>query len=382
MASKEQVLSRAERCANFLKKTNTKFQKSYGANVLYRSSEVGNFKPLPTGFPNIDWINSGIGGLPRGGMTLIHGAESTGKTTLCLDSIRYALDQDPNCNGLFIDVENSLTESFLKFKKIDTSRVQVTPLNTEDALVIAENAIVDDIYDFIIVDSLAKLDSKAILDKDLGEKGQRNRRAAIITEFLRRTTFVLRKSNTALILINQEIDNQDPQPFAPKKVLPGGNQQKFSANLRLELKRRKTLKDGEKKIGYTCDVTSLKNKICGNEKAMSTMTYLYDRGFVREISLVEYLEDIGMVVALPRKVYKFKESNWYPDEFKIGHINKIVEHIKSSMGINLFDIKPSDNFVFKKNENAEEIASDVEDSTEKEPEELEELEIESGEDSE
>lgn len=373
MSEKTKVVNKAEKIADFLKKVNAKFVKEYGDSVLYKASDVGNFKPLQTGFANFDWINSGIGGFPRGGMTLIHGAESTGKTTFCLDAIKFAMDKDPDCRGLFIDVESSLTESFLDFKKIDKSRLEITCLNSEDAFVIAENALIADMFDFIIIDSLAKMESKKILDKEMGESAQRNRRAAIVTEFLRRITFTLRKSNTALILINQEIENQDPSPWAPKTVLPCGKQQKYSANLRIELKRSTTLKDGEKKIGYKVNATSLKNKISANEKALTSLTYLYDRGFVREIALVDYLEEIGMITALHGKRYEFKEKNWYTQTFKVGEINKIAAKIHNEFGVDLYSIAPSDSFVFKKNENASDVGTDEADTKEVKEEEVESL---------
>lgn len=364
MADKATVTQKAEKIASFLSSINKKYAKEYGDSVLYKATSVGNFKPFPTGFPNFDWINSGIGGFPRGGMTLIHGAESTGKTTFCLDAVRFAMDRDPEVRGLFIDVESSITEDFLKFKKIDVARMDLTCLNSEDAFNVAEKAISDDIYDFVIIDSLAKMEAKKILDKEMGESGQRNRRAAIITEFLRRITFILRRSNTALILINQEIENQDPSPWAPKTVLPGGKQQKYSANLRIELKRSTTLKDGEKKIGYKVNVTSAKNKVSANEKALTELTYLYDRGFVREIALVDYLVEIGMLNALAMKRFEFKEKNWYDKPFKVGEINKIYKEIKENLKIDLYDIKPSDSFKFKVNEEYKDADDEVKEKVE------------------
>ena len=359
--AKEAIQSKAEKIAAFASNMNSKFKKTYGGDVLYKSSGVGNFKPLQTGFPNFDWINSGIGGFPRGGMTLIHGPESTGKTTFCLDAISFAMAKDPNLYGMFLDVESSITEDFLRFKKIDPTRMEVTCLNTEDGLIIAENAIKEDIYDFIIIDSLAKLESSKILEKEMGESAQRNRRAVLITDFLRRITFILRRSNTALICINQEIENQDRRtPYDPKTVLPGGKQQKYSANLRIELKRSLTIKDGEKKIGYKVGSTSAKNKIASREKAYCEFTYLYDRGFVREIALIDYLVDLGYLNPLHGKRFEFKEKNWYDKPFKIGEINKIQKQIKEVLGVDLYDIKPSDNFKFKVNEQYQEAKAEDE----------------------
>src|SRR5574343_156671 len=331
-----------KKMAEFLKKVNAKMKKEYGADVMYTGEAAGNFRPYVTGFPTIDHINSGIGGFPRGGVTLVHGFESTGKTTLVLDAIKHNMDNNPESNGLFIDVENSLTEAFLKRMGIDPIRLSLTSLNTEDGLTIAKDAIAANLYDIIVIDSLAKLDSKNMMDGDLGDKKQRNQRSRIITEFLRFISFTLRQSNTALVLINQEIENQDKKtPYDPDTVLPCGKQQVYSANLRLQIKRSKKIKKGENVVGYMCSVTSLKNKIAPFERAKTMLSYLYNRGFVREFAHLDYLEMIGMVKKNMGH-YSFVDSKYYDGKFRAGDITEILESIKDNFGVDLTQITPAD----------------------------------------
>jgi protein RecA len=347
-----------QKMKSFLVDVNKKYNSKYGGDVMYIGNDVENFNPFPTGFPTFDWINSGIGGFPRGGMTLIHGLESTGKSTFVLSAIHHAMSIDPNITVLYIDVENSMTKDFLKFRNIDPARFMLSPLNTEDALQTAEDAIKNDVFDLICIDSLAKMESDKMLEKDLGDSGQRNRRAVIITEFFRRITFILRKSNTALICINQEIDNQDRKtPYDPPTVLPCGKQQKYSANLRIELKRSKAIKQGEKKVGYLVSATSAKNKISGKEKAMTYLTYLYDKGFIREYSLVDYLNMIGYIEKKTMGRYEFVKKELYPNTFKPSDILKIVEQIKNDIGIDLYDIRPSDDIQFEINEEFKDVGT-------------------------
>lgn len=335
----------------FIEKANASLKRKHKENVLYLASECGDFQPLPSGFPTIDWINSGIGGYPRGGMTLIHGLESTGKSTLTLECIRHNQQHDPEFTAMFIDVESALTKDFLKFKGIDPERVALTPLNAcEDVLTVAKNAIAENIFDVVVIDSLAKLDSEKILEKDIGEAAQRNRRAVLITEFLRSISFILRKSKTALICINQEVQNQDPSPYAPKTILPCGMQQKFSANLRLEIKRTKSIKDGDIKVGYQMEMTSKKNKISDKENAKSKMTYLYDRGFIKAISYVEFLMAIGLVRKLTAGRFEFVKKEFCSEVFKPKDIINIVEQIKSNLNIDLVGSKPTE-IQFDKDEN-------------------------------
>jgi len=347
-----------EKAAAFLAETNKRFKKKYGANILYDGNEVGNFEPFKTGFPTFDWVNSGIGGFPRGGMTLIHGLESTGKSTFTLDAITHNMQYDENSMALYLDVENALTTDFLKYKNIFPDRLHVTPINSEDAFIIAEDAIKNNIYDIVVIDSLAKIESEKVMEKEMGESGQRNRRSVMITEFLRRTSFTLRQSHTALVCINQEIQNQNKKtPYDPDYVLPGGMQQKYSANLRIELKRSKVIKDGDVKLGYKVSLTSAKNKVSNKEKAMTYLTYLYSRGFVREFSLLDFLESVNKVKKLTMGRYEFIDKGIYGNTFRAGEIANITKKVKESLGINLYDIIPVADIDFVKNEESKDIAA-------------------------
>jgi recombination protein RecA len=345
-----------KKMTDFLAKMNKKFKEQYHADTILTADKVGNFLPLSTGFPTIDWGNSGIGGLPRGGFTLVHGLESTGKTTLMLEAIAYMQKADPEFTCFFVDVENSLTDQFLKFKGIDSSRMAITNLNNEDALFKAEEAIKANIFDLIIIDSFAKLESKKVTEKAFGEATQRGRRAVMITEFLNRNSFVLRKSKTALVAINQEVENQEAagKPFAPKTKLPGGKQQLFSANLRLHLARAKSIG----KEGFIVNVTSKKNKIAGNEKVCTQVVYIIGRGFMRHVNLVDYLVSLSYVKKLPAGRYEFIDKDYYPKPFRVVEMLEIAEQIKATHGLDLYTVKP-EGVVFQKDQPAEEGESDV-----------------------
>jgi len=350
----------------FMAKANKKMKKEYGANVLYSGDGVGNFSPYRTGFPTIDNVNSGIGGFPRGGVTLIHGLESTGKTTLVLEAIKYNMSINPDSTAFYLDVENALTEDFLEFKGIDSSRITLSSLNTEDGLTLAKDAIAENVYDILVIDSLAKLDSKNMIEGDMGDKKQRNQRARIITEFLRFITYTLRNSNTALILINQEIENQDRKnKFEPKTVLPCGKQQVFSANLRLQITRQKRINKTVDKlkipVGYVARIVSLKNKISKNERAVTTISCLYDRGFIREISHIDYLMMTG-VIEKTGKLYKFKNSEYYPDPFKTGEVMEILSSIQDMMGVNVLELaQETADIEFETDKDIEVVDDDEED---------------------
>lgn len=346
----------AEDIKDFMNKMNKKLKKNYGdANVVFLGNEVGNFIPLPTGFPTMDWLNVGIGGLPRGGMTLVKGLESTGKSSLCLEIMEHNMKVDPNFKAFYIDVENSLTDDFLKFKHVDGSRLVTTSLNNEDALIQVEEALKANIFDMIVFDSIAKWESQTVMDKDIDESVQRGLRAKRITEFLRRISFVLRQSKTALVFINQLIQNQDASPYGPKTILPGGMQQKYSANMIIDLKRVKSLKENGKHIGYKMQILSEKNKVAPNEKVSTELVYLFGRGFIREYSILDYLISIGEVKKLQMGKHEFVKKEYYPSTFRVGEIGNILESIKSNFNVDLSATKPPANIDLVKVEDPDDV---------------------------
>ena len=354
----------ADKLQDFINKMNKKLKKNYGdANVVFHGNDVGNFIPLATGFPTLDWLNSGIGGLPRGGITLVKGLESTGKSSLILETIEYNMKIDPNFNAFYVDVENSLTDDFLKFKSVDRSRLVTTSLNNEDALIQIEEALKDNVFDIIVFDSIAKWESQVVMDKNIDESVQRGLRAKRISEFLRRISFILRQSKTAFVMVNQLIQNQDGGPYAPKHILPGGMQQKYSANLILDLKRVKSLKDNGKHIGYRMQVLSEKNKIAPNEKVAAELVYLFGRGFVREYSVLDYLVAIGEVKKMAMGRHEFVKKELYPSTFRVGEIQNILNSIKENFQIDFTSMKPPIDATIVKVEDDEE-KPDVEEEVE------------------
>ena len=75
---------------------------------------------IPTGSIILD-MALGIGGLPKGRIVEIFGAESAGKTTLALSAVSQA--QKQGGNAAYIDVEHALDPSYSQKIGIDFNRV-------------------------------------------------------------------------------------------------------------------------------------------------------------------------------------------------------------------------------------------------------------------
>jgi len=216
---------------------------------------------------NIDVISTGsislntalgIGGLPKGRIVEIYGPESSGKTTLTLHCIAEA--QKDKGTAAFIDVEHALDPTYAKNLGVDTNNLLISqPDDGEQALEIAETLIRSGELDILVIDSVAALVPKAELDGEMGDSHM-GLHARLMSQAMRKLTGVVSKSKTCVIFINQ-IRHKIGIMFGSPETTTGGNALKFYSSLRLEIRRKGQLKDGERVIGNRTIVKVAKNKL-------------------------------------------------------------------------------------------------------------------------
>jgi recombination protein RecA len=152
-----------------LKSAISQLEKKYGVGTLMRLGD----KPLqivdviPTGAFNLD-LALGIGGIPRGRITEIYGAEASGKTTLALHIAAEAQKLD----GVvaFIDAEHALDTAYAKRLGVQTEELLLSqPDGGEQALEICETLVRSSAVDLVIVDSVAALVPKQEIEGDMGD---------------------------------------------------------------------------------------------------------------------------------------------------------------------------------------------------------------------
>ena len=89
-------------------------EKSFGKGAVMRLGEQGNseqIQSIPTGSLTLDTA-LGIGGLPRGRIIEIFGAESAGKSTLAMSVVAEA--QQMGGQAAFIDIEHAMDPNYAK----------------------------------------------------------------------------------------------------------------------------------------------------------------------------------------------------------------------------------------------------------------------------
>lgn len=254
----------------------------------------------PSTLQSIPRISTGIlpldlavgGGWPKGRIVEIYGPESAGKTTVALKAIAAAQATGQGYCA-FIDAEHALDPVYAQALGVDLKNCIVSqPDNGEQALDIVERLVRTGGVSLIVVDSVAALVPKAEIDGEMGE-AHVGLHARLMSQAMRKLTSVVAQTDTIVIFLNQ-IREKVGVVYGSPEVTTGGRALKFYASIRVRVKKKQTLKDGDVSYANQTVVEVVKNKTYPPFKT-AAFDIIFGQGPDDESAVIGFAVELGIM---------------------------------------------------------------------------------------
>ncbi len=338
-----------------LKVALAQLEKQFGEGTVMLMGEKRemNVEHTSTGSLMLD-LALGIGGLPKGRIIEVYGAESSGKTTLCLHAVAEA--QKAGGIAAFIDVEHALDPVYAKKLGVDIDNLLVSQPDTgEQALEIIETLVRSGALDIVVLDSVAAMATKAEIDGDMGD-AHVGVQARLMSQAMRKLTAAISKTNCTAIFINQ-IREKIGVLYGNPETTPGGRALKFYASVRIDVRKGEPIKNGSELVG-----SRVKCKVVKNKVAPPFKTAEFDMLFGEGISKMGEIIDVATEFDIIKK-----SGSWFSyDGMKIGQgRDKVKDFLKDNPDV-CAEVEQKIREEFAKNaDKLDEMISDKDDKDDK-----------------
>lgn len=262
----------------------------FGDTVL--DNHTKEVQAITTGSLSLD-AAIGVGGIPRGMVTELYGAEGSGKTTVALN-VAKGLAQSGG-KTLYVDTENLLNQNILKAALGEDTKIEniviVTPDSAEDAFMIAEAGIDSGEFELIVIDSIGAMASKQEKEKPF-DKASMGQLPQLVSRFLKRNIYSIRTGNIAVLAVNQVRD--DIGAYIKTFKTPGGHQLQHQAAVRISLSRGQKIKNGEEVVGILVKFVVTKNKLSAPFRSYM-ISLMFGEGIDFYSDLIDFSKLIGVI---------------------------------------------------------------------------------------
>lgn len=289
------------------------FQDKYKDSVVFHNfaDDPVEFQIVPTGIPTIDWCWNG--GLKVGGIHLLAGMFSSGKTQLALQASKGILKLDPSYRLLYADSENSLDNKHLENTiGLDAGRVDRVKAQDLETMVnvLCQELIPNPAYKIIVWDTPYNMLSQEELSKDAEQRSRANMALVFSTE-IKRINQACDFHNTAIIIIAHVSQNQErANKYSPRFIIPGGERLKHNCDLITMMSGMAKVK-AKKKNRYNYDnvngrTVKLVTEKCkwGPDWKTGTLLRLHDTGFDMAEDIFYVGSETGILEGKRKKSYQ------------------------------------------------------------------------------
>lgn len=262
---------------------------------------------IPTGCPGLD--NAiGRGGAPLGRLTILHGAEGSGKTTIALQLV--ASVQRMGGVAIYMDKEYKLDPEYAAALGVDNKRLIISqPSYMEQMFQVTEHAIAKAaawrlkakrrVPILIVLDSMNAAITKAQFEGEWDDQHMAPQ-ARCYSANLPKIIPKVSKEDVALVWISQ-VRQKMNVAYGDDQEIAGGKAPRFYASLIVNFKKVGTVKSGDDKIGNRVLAECKKNQIAPPHRK-AEFTIVYGKGTDSEMGLLE--------LAVTKKVVQ-KKGGWY-----------------------------------------------------------------------
>ncbi|MXY20366.1 MAG: recombinase RecA [Dehalococcoidia bacterium] len=245
---------------------------------------------IPTGSLSLDDA-LGVGGIPRGRIIEVYGAESSGKSTLSYHIMAEA--QKTGGTAAYIDAEHALDPGYSARCGVNLDDLLLSqPDSAEQALEICEYLVRSSAVDLVVIDSVAALVPKAEIDGDMGDTHV-GLQARLMSQALRKLTAAISRSDCSVIFINQ-IREKVGVIWGSPEVTPGGRALKFYSSVRIDLRRIESIKQAGDFVGNRIRARIVKNKVAPPFKT-AELDIMFNEGISKQGELLEIGVEKGFV---------------------------------------------------------------------------------------
>ena len=277
-----------------------KINKKFGAGTVTKATDAGEkLQKRIIKTPSLEFNKMLYGGL--GNIVELYGPESSGKTSLAIETLAMAQKEDSNFVGAWLETESSVTKEILESHGVDLSRLvywdQQDVSNAENALDVIRSLVTSGAVDMVIVNSVAGLAPKVETEDNL-DKQNIALVARLLSKFFRVITGIAAKNKVTMIFINQVRDKVGVM-FGNPETTGGGRALAFYSSIRVRMNSLKIDKTDPildtEGVKISCIVR--KNRFAGKHNPFTKCTYYakYDGGIDNIVILPTLLSDAGIM---------------------------------------------------------------------------------------